>query len=128
MILSTDGDYFPTMGIAHRAGRLLNDGDDRRRVALVSTSTGQRLWPNQDPVGKRFRFGPDDSLLFEVVGVVGDVRGLSLSQAPALTIYVPFSENFTGNAALAVKRSRSSALTLSRNSVRYVESVSNAIE
>ena len=110
MILSIDGDYFPTMGIAHRAGRLLNDDDDRRRVALVSTSTGQRLWPNQDPVGKRFRFGPDDSPLFEVVGVVGDVRGLSLSQAPALTIYVPFSENFTGNAALAVKTSDSATV------------------
>ena len=73
-----------------------DDGDAGRRVAVISTLAGQRLWPSQDPVGKRFRFGPDDAPLFEVVGVVGDVRGLSLSQPPALTIYVPFSENFYG--------------------------------
>ncbi len=110
MVLSIDGDYLQTMGIPPHAGRLLNSSDVGRRVALVSRATAQRLWPNQEPLGKRFRVGPDDSPLFEVVGVVGDVRGVSLTQAPVLTLYVPYTESFAGNAALAVKTSDSAAV------------------
>jgi putative ABC transport system permease protein len=65
--------YFATMGIPLRRGRDVSerDGTDQPWVAVVSESFVQRYWPGQDPIGKRFSFGPGDRT---VVGVVGDVR------------------------------------------------------
>jgi predicted permease len=100
-----DAGYFPTMGIARRAGRLLQPSDVGRRVAVVSERAANRLWPGQNPLGRRFRRGGNDTPLMEVVGVVEDVRGVSLREAPPLTVYVPIPENYTGVAALAVSTS-----------------------
>ncbi len=100
-----DAGYFSTMGIALAAGRLLEDADAGRRVAVISTRAAGRLWPQQNPIGKRFRHGPDDSPLLEVVGVVGDVRAVSLTEDPPLHIYRPTADYFYGRAALAVKTS-----------------------
>jgi len=102
-IRAADPGYFRTLGIPLRAGRNLEDSDADRRVAVISTLTAQRLWPQQDPLGKRFRSGPDDSPFREVIGVVGDVRGISLSEAPPLNIYVPVSQNFYNLVALALR-------------------------
>jgi predicted permease len=101
MIRFADPGYFTTMGIAARAGRLLEERD--RDVAVISTRTAERLWPNQDPIGKRFRHGPDDSPWVEVVGVVGDSRSVALAEEPPLLIYRPAPDYFYGLAALAVK-------------------------
>jgi predicted permease len=98
-----DAGYFHTMGIRLEAGRLLDDRDAGRGVAVVSTRAARQLWPQQDPIGKRFRHGPDDSPLIEVVGVVNDVRAVSLTREPPLHIYRPAADYFYGRADLAVK-------------------------
>ena len=98
-----DAGYFRTMGIGLRAGRLFEESDAGRRVAVISSLAARRLWPGQDALGRRFRFGPDDSPYFEVVGVVGDVRADSLSQDPPLGVYVPLSGFFSNQAVLAVR-------------------------
>jgi putative ABC transport system permease protein len=98
-----DGGYFRALGIELRAGRFLTDEDVGRRVAVVSSMTARRLWPQQDPLGKRFRSGPDDSPFVEVVGVAGDVRDVSLAEDPPLNIYAPLPENFAGRAILVAK-------------------------
>ncbi|MDP9176993.1 MAG: ABC transporter permease [Gemmatimonadota bacterium] len=65
--------YFASLGIPLRRGRDILDTDETHRpwVAVVSDSFAHRYWPNEDPVGKRFKFLND---MREVVGVVGDVR------------------------------------------------------
>lgn len=73
--------YFPAMRIQLKRGRLFTDSDTARttRVALVGESTARRLWPGQDPIGKRMlmptmaRVGPPTAWR-TVVGVVSDVR------------------------------------------------------
>lgn len=102
-IRAADAGYFRTLGIPLQAGRLIEDRDAGRRVAVVSAMTARRLWPEQDPIGKRFRHGPDDSPLIEVVGVVGDVRAVSLSENPPLNIYRPTADYFFNQVRLAVK-------------------------
>ena len=101
MIRFADRGYFQTMGISLVAGRLLEDAD--RGVAVISSRAAQRIWPNQNPLGKRFRHGLDDSPLIQVVGVVSDVRAISLTGDPTQHIYRPTADYFYGRASLAVK-------------------------
>ncbi|MCA1648992.1 MAG: FtsX-like permease family protein, partial [Acidobacteria bacterium] len=78
--IATPG-YFRAMRIPLKRGRLFSDSDTGRttRVALVGESTARRLWPGQDPIGKRMlmptmaREGPPTAWR-TVVGVVSDVR------------------------------------------------------
>jgi putative ABC transport system permease protein len=90
---AVNGDYFSTLGIPFHAGRSFASQDTARPVAIVSRLTADRVWPGQQPVGKRFRIGPPISELFktvfEVVGVVGDVRGASLTSTFAETSTCP---------------------------------------
>jgi predicted permease len=104
-----DRGYFETMGIALRAGRLLDETDTGRGVAVISRRAAETLWPQQDPLGKRFRHGPDDSPWIEVVGVVGDVRSVALSQDPPLHIYRPVADYFYRQVDLAVRTSADTA-------------------
>jgi predicted permease len=96
-------DYFRAIGIPLRAGRIFGDGDRARQVALVSAMTAEKLWPRQTALGKRFRIGGDNSPLMEVVGVVGDIHGVSLNKAPSMTVYVPFWQRSNSPLSVVVK-------------------------
>src|SRR5262249_50740003 len=54
--------YFEAMRIPIRTGRDIRDSDtlDTPAVAVVSESFVRRYWPNQDPIGRRFRFAFDN--------------------------------------------------------------------
>jgi putative ABC transport system permease protein len=86
--------YFSTMGIPLLQGRQFDERQDRADsapVAVVSETTARRLWPGQDPLGKRVKPGAPDSPLpwMEVVGVVKDVRQFELTAEPRLQMYLP---------------------------------------
>jgi predicted permease len=99
-----NADYFRTMDIPLRQGRIFAESDGERRLAVVSALTADRLWPGQNPLGKRFKIGDTDGPFIEVSGVVGDVRSVSLDRAPGLTVYVPYWQRRTwGGPSLAVK-------------------------
>ena len=102
-IRQVNPDYFRTMGIPLREGRTFTEGDRERNIALVSELTAARLWPSQNAVGRRFRIGAEDSPLIEVAGVAGDVRGVSLSRSPSLTVYIPYWQRSYGGESLAVR-------------------------
>jgi putative ABC transport system permease protein len=83
--------YFETMGIPLIAGRdvAVTDTRDVPNVAVISQSLARRHWPNDDPLGKRFRFAFAERT---VVGVVGNVlvRGLERESEPQ--VYVPSTQ------------------------------------
>jgi predicted permease len=79
--------YFEAMRIPLRAGRVFTDRDtrDAPRVAIVGESTARRLWPGQNPVGRRiwmasFTPGGPPQMWRTVIGVVGDVRYRGLQE------------------------------------------------
>jgi putative ABC transport system permease protein len=74
-------DYFRAMQIPLRSGRLLtvNDTQTSPPVALISESLAKSRFPGEDPIGKRFHAGPMRENWITIVGVVGDVKQLSLS-------------------------------------------------
>jgi hypothetical protein len=83
---------------------VFSEADGDRPVTLVSEYTAAHVWPGQNPLGQRFRFGGNpDRPLVEVIGVVGDVRNISLDRAPAFSAYVPFWQQDPPFATLAIK-------------------------
>ena len=75
-------DYFKTLGIPLRAGRVLaaTDRAGRPGVTVISESAARRFWPGENPLGKRVWFGGTTgpfagaAQAVEIVGIVGDVR------------------------------------------------------
>jgi predicted permease len=87
---AVNADYFRTFAISLRSGRVFDERDGARPVAVISAAAADYLWPGHDPIGRRFRRGADNSPLIEVVGVAGNVRGSRLDKAPMYTVYIPF--------------------------------------
>ena len=92
--MATPG-YFETLGIPLRAGRFFTSQDSRNqpRVAIVGESTARRLWPGQDPIGKRLAMstltpGERAKAWRTVIGVVADVRYRGLDEVQ-LDVYDP---------------------------------------
>jgi len=87
--------YFKAMNIPLRRGRPFDATDDRSapRVAIVGATTARRLWPGQDPIGKRLRlpsFAParEQAGWRTVVGVVDDVPYQGIDDG-SLDVYDP---------------------------------------
>ncbi len=87
------GHYFDAMQIPLRSGRLFNDQDTREapHVAVVDEYMAQQIWPGEDALGKRFKFGGADSKSpwLTVVGVVGRVKQYTLDADSRIAYYVP---------------------------------------
>jgi predicted permease len=81
--------YPAAMGIPILAGRDLTASDvaDKEQVMLINKSLADRLWPGEDPIGK-YIVGPCAKER-RVVGVLGDVRHLSLEQPSGNEMYIP---------------------------------------
>ena len=86
-------DYFQTMHIPLRHGRLLDEHDvaGAPLAIVLSESFAKRKFPGQDPLGQRVRIGPDigrsDRPWGTIVGVVGDVKQTSLALAESDAFY-----------------------------------------
>jgi predicted permease len=91
--------YFETMGIPVRRGRVFAEGDRAGTlpIAVVSSNLAARLWPGQDPLGKRladsFDRGSDGRppRWLTVVGVTAEARYRELER-PRFDLYVPLTQ------------------------------------
>jgi predicted permease len=74
-------DYFETMRIPLRRGRLLDAHDipGQPVAVLINESFARRKFPGGDAIGQRVHIGSTDLPWFTIVGVVGDVRHTSLA-------------------------------------------------
>ncbi|MGH9764575.1 MAG: FtsX-like permease family protein, partial [Blastocatellia bacterium] len=82
-------------------GRAFNTTDDKSapQVALVSQAMAHALWPNQDPLGRRFKFGRNGPLL-QVVGVTADEKHIFINEDPRLFFYRPLAQLYEPFAAI----------------------------
>ncbi|HWB96900.1 MAG TPA: ABC transporter permease [Bryobacteraceae bacterium] len=81
--------YFQTMGVALLKGRFPASHDRAHRVALISESAARKVWPGENPVGKRIRNDVSAGEV-EVIGIVADIRAESLEKQPSMMVYVPY--------------------------------------
>jgi putative ABC transport system permease protein len=105
--------YLETMRIPLRRGRAL-EAQDRAGaplVAVISEALAKRRLPGVDPVGRRLKIG--DGPLYTVVGVVGNVKQVSLALTESDAVYTPPSQwRFADNAMSLVIRTRGDAAAL----------------
>lgn len=93
--MATPG-YFRTMGIPVLQGRNFSERDrrDTPAVLIVSESMAQKVWPGQNPVGKRLLLDYNrGKYAYEVIGVTRDVRYYGLRQAPQPEVFIPHQQN-----------------------------------
>jgi predicted permease len=86
--------FFRAMGIPLRRGRLFTETDREGTldVILISQTMADRLWPGEDPIGRRILWGGADGTPMTVVGVVGDVRDVEIEAAPRSVIFLPYRQ------------------------------------
>lgn len=93
-VVSTD--YFRALGIPLVSGRAFAPGDNRSApgVVVVDESFARAVWPKEDPLGRRLKFGDANSSnpWLTVVGIARDTKGGGLGVAAMRGLYVPFTQ------------------------------------
>jgi predicted permease len=94
--------YFKTLGIALE-GSDFRDGDRQHPQTIISKSLAAKLWPGQNPIGRKIDNRRDRENMPVVVGVTPDIRSISLDQDPVNMMYVPFWQTPRTGASLLVR-------------------------
>ena len=101
------------MNIPLAEGRGFLAADDARAepVVIVNRTLAKRYWPNESPIDRRVRTsaGFDSGSWFRIVGVVEDVRHVSLSRDPVTEMYRPITQTAMSNFTLVVRTDRDPA-------------------
>jgi len=99
-------DYFKTMRIPVKAGRAFTERDtvETPPVVLVNETLARRVFPGEDPIGKRLTVWRDEQFAREIIGIVGDVKSSRLDAETGSQIYVPYAQDAAwGGLSLAVR-------------------------
>ncbi len=68
--------FFRTIGARVVRGRVFDERDtpNSTHVAVINQAFADKVWPNEDPIGKRFGLGaPEHRADFQIVGVINNV-------------------------------------------------------
>jgi putative ABC transport system permease protein len=106
-------DYFQTMNIPIVQGRGFQATDDGRGepVVIINRALANRFWPNENPIDRKVRTsaGFDSGSWFRIVGVVEDVRHVSLSRDPVTEMYRPIAQTAMPIFTMVVRTDREPA-------------------
>jgi predicted permease len=86
--------FLPAMEIPLLAGRGLAPHDDAHapKVAVVNETFARLFFRGENPVGKRFGFGPETANDIEVVGLARDAKYASPREETHPTVYLPWQQ------------------------------------
>ena len=86
--------YLQTMGIPLMHGRDFDTAvrEQSPKVAIINETAAHRFWPDQDPLGKRFKFYGENDFV-QVIGVAHDAKYFTLGEDPSPYIYLPLIQN-----------------------------------
>jgi putative ABC transport system permease protein len=116
--------YFQALHIPLLRGRLLDEHDvaDSPAVMVISEALAKRRFPDQDPIGKRIHVGGlSTSPMYTVVGVVGDVKQMSLGLNDSDAVYTTSTQWHWADGT------RSMAVRMHGDPSTYVTAIKNAI-
>lgn len=118
--------YFPTVGIRMLRGHLLSEADvnGARKVAVVNQTLVKKYFGKENPIGRQIKLSeletnPDSPLkdpLFEIIGVVADVKNQGIREPPIPEVWVPYTITGAFNRGILVRTAKNPLLML--NTVR----------
>ena len=124
-------EYFRAAGIPLVAGRAfsITDRMGSARVAIVNQTLADRLFPGEDPIGKRIawmgdvlRFTPISRDWRTIVGVAGNTQDGGLDAEPRLVVFMPFAQELAMGGGLVI-RADSNAAGLASAVTRIVRGI-----
>jgi putative ABC transport system permease protein len=99
--------YFEVMGIGLRTGRTFSTTDIEKAplVTVINEALARRIWPGEDPIGKRLKLGYPESPFpaREVVGVVADIKLNGVERSTPMQAYFPFTQMAWTNFSIVVR-------------------------
>ncbi len=117
-----DNDYFRTLGVTLLQGRDFSRAECKNtngaRVAIISVALAQKLWPDENPVGKRVQLtglgapggGVGRSLgsgarpeAMEIVGIIPSWKPHLIDPTEGSAVFVPFSQDPRAEVLLHVR-------------------------
>jgi macrolide transport system ATP-binding/permease protein len=117
--------YFQTMGIQLLRGRNFTEQDAEKNaapVAIIDETMAKQFWPNEDALGRRFRFMISKEPI-EVIGIARNSKAVTLGEVPNPMVYWPLKEITDAGITLFVHTSGAPGVMLSqiRQIVREVD-------
>ena len=117
--------YFQTLGIQLLRGRNFTDHDAEKNaapVAIIDETMAQEFWPNEDALGRRFRFMINKEPI-EVIGIARNSKAATLGEVPTPMVYRPLKEITDTGITLFVHTNGAAGVMLSeiRRIVRAVD-------
>jgi len=99
------------------------DRADSNPVIIINRTMASRMFPGEDPLGKRIRSWRDENQLREIVGVVQDVRYFGRDDELQGLVYVPHTQDVLRSMALTVRThtNPASAVGAIRNQIAAVD-------
>jgi predicted permease len=119
-------EYFRTLRIEVIEGREFDGGDraDTQQVVIVNETIARRFWQTpQNAIGKRLRVGIGDDKWRTVVGVVRDIKYLTLNEPPTPYFYLPLAQDYRSEMTVHVRGTVGTQplIDLVRNEVRGLD-------
>lgn len=88
--------FFDAIGLPIVLGRPFGSQDTAKspKVAIINETMARLFFPNESPIGQRFRFGEDTkNEAFQIVGVAKDAKYESLREKPEPVPYYPYTQS-----------------------------------
>ena len=125
-IVVTDANYFTTMGIPLKRGRLFTaqEATEMRHVVVVNETFARENFPGQDPIGKRVTIEmKDENVPTEIIGIVGDNKHKGLDVEIEPMAFWPHPELVASSMTLLVrtKGDPRSIATAARNVIHQID-------
>jgi predicted permease len=98
--------YFESLQIPLLQGRDFNERDRagvEPEAAIINETMARKLWPGENPIGKRLLIGRTKPDALEVVGVAKDGKYRSLGESPRPFLYVSVDQTYNSGMSLVVR-------------------------
>jgi putative ABC transport system permease protein len=121
-------EYFRAAGIPLLNGREFSSTDERGsgKVVILNKTLADKLFPNEDPIGKRvawtgelLKFAPFSGDWRTIVGVVANTQDGGLDAKPGLAVFMPFAQELALGGGFVI-RADSNVAALTAAATRIV--------
>ena len=102
---TVDPGFFQMMNIPLLRGNNFTgqEREDSPGVAIINERMAARFWPNEEALGKRFRFEGMQGPLLEVIGIAKNSKDRWLGESPRSVIYISNNQEYAPSMNLLVR-------------------------